>query len=48
MNWDIISKYWSYVPAALEKPGKWFAAAVDYAPKTALVIALVIALKAFL
>lgn len=47
MNWDF-GKAWEYVSAALDKPAQWLAAAINYAPKTALVIAVVIAVKALL
>jgi len=45
MNWDVLKSYWDYVPWALEKPAEWLAAAVAYAPKTSLVIALAIIIK---
>lgn len=41
-----MDKFWEYV-AYLDKPAQWLAAAINYAPKTALVIAAVLVVLAF-
>lgn len=47
MNMDFAWKVWEYVSAGLDKPAQWFAALINYAPKTALVAAVLIVLKAY-
>jgi len=47
MNMDFAWKVWEYASIALEKPAQWFAALINYAPKTALVVAVLIAAKAY-
>lgn len=46
MNMDFMWKGWEWVSWMLEKPAQMFAMAINYAPKTALVVAVVIAMKA--
>ena len=47
MNMDFAWKAGEYVSAMLDKPAQWFAALINYAPKTALVVAILIAAKAY-
>lgn len=47
MNWDVLKGYWDYVPWVLEKPAHGFACVINYAPKTALVVAVLVAAKAY-
>ena len=46
MNMDFFWKGWEWISWMLDQPSVWFAAAINYAPKTALVVAVVIAMKA--
>jgi hypothetical protein len=46
MNWDVLKSYWDYVPWLLEKPAQGFAWLINYAPKTALVVAVIVVAKA--
>lgn len=46
MNMDFMWGVWEYVSSALDKPAQWFAALINYAPKTTLVVAVLVAMKA--
>lgn len=48
MNMDFIWKGLDWASWALEKPAQGFAWLINYAPKTALVVAVIIAAKALL
>jgi hypothetical protein len=41
-----MDKFWEYV-AYLDKPAQWFATAIAWAPKTSLVIAVILGVLAF-
>lgn len=46
MNMDFAWKALEWASWSLERPAVYFAAAVNYAPKTALVVAVLVAVKA--
>lgn len=46
MNMDFFWKGWEWIAWMLEKPAQGLAMAINYAPKTALVVAVIVALKA--